>query len=61
MTAVEQAFQPAGLANEPLLPSKIRPTHLERLAVVYVRQSTGQQVLEHRESAAWCAGGAGGE
>jgi DNA invertase Pin-like site-specific DNA recombinase len=32
--------------------SKIRPRHLERLAIVYVRQSTAQQVLEHRESAA---------
>ena len=32
--------------------NKIRPRHLERLAIVYVRQSTAQQVLEHRESAA---------
>ena len=30
---------------------KVRPRQLERLAVVYVRQSTPQQVLEHRESA----------
>lgn len=52
MIAVEQAAQPAGLTSERLLPSKIGATHLERLAVVYVRQSTGQQVLEHRESAA---------
>ena len=29
---------------------KIGPSHLERLAVVYVRQSTAQQVLEHGES-----------
>lgn len=29
---------------------KIFPAHLERLAVVYVRQSTPQQVLDHRES-----------
>ena len=29
---------------------KIRPQHVERLAVVYVRQSTMQQVLEHQES-----------
>lgn len=28
----------------------ILPAHLERLAVVYVRQSTAQQVLDHRES-----------
>lgn len=30
--------------------SKIRDTHLNRLAMVYVRQSTPQQVLENRES-----------
>lgn len=30
--------------------NKIQPQHLERLAVVYVRQSTAQQVLDHRES-----------
>jgi DNA invertase Pin-like site-specific DNA recombinase len=29
---------------------KIRPRHVERLAVVYVRQSTMHQVLEHQES-----------
>jgi DNA invertase Pin-like site-specific DNA recombinase len=29
---------------------KIQPHHLERLAVVYVRQSTLQQVLDHQES-----------
>ncbi len=29
---------------------KLRSWHLERRAVVYVRQSTPQQVLEHRES-----------
>jgi DNA invertase Pin-like site-specific DNA recombinase len=29
---------------------KIRPRHLEWLAVVYVRQSARQQVLEHQES-----------
>lgn len=30
--------------------AKIRPTHLSRPAVVYIRQSTLMQVLEHRES-----------
>ncbi|MHB8736559.1 MAG: recombinase family protein [Terriglobales bacterium] len=30
---------------------KIRARHLDRLAIVYVRQSTPQQVAEHRESA----------
>ena len=29
---------------------KIQPIHLERVAIVYVRQSTLQQVLEHQES-----------
>ena len=31
---------------------KITDQHLQRLAIVYVRQSTQQQVLEHRESTA---------
>ena len=35
------------------LPSpKVKPFHLARRAVVYVRQSTPQQVAEHKESAA---------
>jgi hypothetical protein len=32
--------------------SKIEPAHLDRLAIVYVRQSSPRQVLEHRESTA---------
>ena len=36
-----------GLGSE-----KITEEHLQRLAIVYVRQSTQQQVLEHRESTA---------
>lgn len=43
-------------APEPLLRSirstKIQPHHLERSAIVYVRQSTPMQVLEHVESKA---------
>jgi DNA invertase Pin-like site-specific DNA recombinase len=31
---------------------KIKPWHLDRAAVVYVRQSTPQQVADHRESTA---------
>jgi hypothetical protein len=31
---------------------KLRPWHLDRRAVVYVRQSTPQQVADHRESTA---------
>jgi hypothetical protein len=39
--------------QEPIVvPSKVQSRHLERLAVVYVRQSTLQQVQEHRESTA---------
>jgi hypothetical protein len=34
----------------PRLPDKIRPRHRERLAVVYVRQSTLRQVQQHGES-----------
>jgi hypothetical protein len=33
-------------------PNKIRATHLERTAIVYVRQSTLVQVREHTESTA---------
>jgi hypothetical protein len=33
-----------------LYSEKIGSAHLQRLAVVYVRQSTPQQVLDHRES-----------
>jgi hypothetical protein len=29
---------------------KVRPEHLGRAAIVYVRQSSRQQVLEHSES-----------
>src|SRR5712692_2070970 len=41
-----QASDVAGLGGA----GKIRPDHQERLAVVYVRQSTPQQVLDHQES-----------
>ena len=34
------------------IPTKIQSRHLERLAAVYIRQSTAQQVLNHRESTA---------
>src|SRR6266480_5387059 len=32
------------------LEGKVGPWHRDRLAVVYVRQSTAQQVLDHQES-----------
>src|SRR5260370_26545373 len=39
-------------AKARLTSSKIRDAHLGKLAVVYVRQSSPQQVLENRESTA---------
>jgi DNA invertase Pin-like site-specific DNA recombinase len=38
--------------SEPLRSPKLRPWHLDRVAVVYVRQSTPQQVTDHKESTA---------
>src|SRR5437763_12186247 len=32
--------------------AKVRDSHLERKAIVYIRQSSPQQVVEHKESAA---------
>ncbi len=51
-TTVEPIEPAAAHVVDALTPSKIRAAHLERLAVVYVRQSSVQQVLEHRESTA---------
>src|SRR5262245_25584748 len=45
MNATNPTHTPAPFAH------KIRPRHLDRLAVVYVRQSTPQQVTGNRESA----------
>ena len=48
--------EPATARHEPrdrtLRSDKITDEHLQRMAIVYVRQSTQQQVLEHRESTA---------
>jgi DNA invertase Pin-like site-specific DNA recombinase len=38
--------------TDTLRPAKLQAWHLERSAIVYVRQSTPQQVLEHQESTA---------
>ena len=38
------------LAARAARPEKIQPTHRDRLAIVYVRQSTIQQVADHQES-----------
>ncbi len=43
---------PVNLGRVRLTSSKIRDTHLDKLAIVYVRQSSAQQVLENRESTA---------
>ena len=50
------ASSPASPVNVParllaLLPAKVRGHHLERKAIVYIRQSSPQQVAEHKESA----------
>ena len=44
-----EVYQKHGGAQR-LLKGKIQGSHLERLAVIYVRQSTIQQVKEHQES-----------
>jgi len=44
---LEDGFE---VLTPPTSSEKIGPAHLERLAVVYVRQSTAQQVLDHQES-----------
>ena len=50
------AEEPAPLSLPPIprrvTSSKILSAHLEKLAVVYIRQSSPQQVLENRESTA---------
>lgn len=49
MIATEQAPR---IQDPIVVPSKVQSRHLQRLAVVYIRQSTLQQVQEHRESTA---------
>jgi DNA invertase Pin-like site-specific DNA recombinase len=44
------ATSPAAGGRFPPRPGKIHDHHLARLAIVYVRQSSPHQVLEHRES-----------
>jgi len=39
-------------SHAPLRSPKFKPWHFERTAIVYVRQSTPQQVIDHRESTA---------
>jgi DNA invertase Pin-like site-specific DNA recombinase len=35
-----------------MITDKVRPNHLERKAILYVRQSSAHQVLHNRESSA---------
>jgi DNA invertase Pin-like site-specific DNA recombinase len=50
MTLLSVAGKQDGMPWGALRSDKLYPRHLERLAVVYVRQSTPQQVLAHQES-----------
>src|SRR2546430_141414 len=50
--AIAPAARSADVLPETVGPAKIQPQHRQRLAVVYVRQSSPHQVLEHRESTA---------
>ncbi len=54
MSATDPTAPAGGVSDNSmsLRPDKVRAWHLQRLAVVYVRQSSPQQVAEHRESAA---------
>lgn len=53
MIATETAgVQTIGIQTSAPVSPKVQPQHLDRLAAVYVRQSTMQQVLENRESTA---------
>jgi hypothetical protein len=42
-----------------MISDKVRPHHLERKAILYVRQSSAHQVLHNRESSALQYGIAG--
>lgn len=50
MNAMTVLSKPSLTAFDEVRSEKLRPFHRERLAVVYVRQSTAQQVLDHQES-----------
>ena len=55
MKTVEIATEQSSIVTLPVRPlssSKISQDHLQRLAIVYVRQSSPQQVMENRESTA---------
>ena len=47
---MSNGLTPARASTRPPLSGKVQAAHLQRLAVVYVRQSTLQQVEHNRES-----------
>lgn len=51
-SSVRDSCTPAPPTKSEWLSQKMRPRHLEREAIVYVRQSTPHQVIEHGESLA---------
>src|SRR6185437_242845 len=50
MTSTPMLSKSSLASLDDLRAEKLHPWHRERLAVVYVRQSTVQQVLDHQES-----------
>src|SRR4029077_8199743 len=46
------AVRRRSIMTDPLYSSKIKPWHLERSAIVYIRQSDPQQIVKHPESTA---------
>src|SRR5690242_7813000 len=50
MTLIPAPPEPPATSLAEMGAPKVHPGHRERLALVYVRQSTPQQVLDHRES-----------
>lgn len=50
--SVSAVRPPKGGLSDSFRVIKIKPVHVQKLAIVYVRQSSLQQVLENRESTA---------
>src|SRR5688572_22358399 len=50
MTGTRRIAERSAALTEELRSDKVQAWHRDRLAVVYVRQSTAQQVLAHQES-----------
>ena len=49
-SAPQLVRQPVAAHGAVVRTEKVQPWHRDRLAIVYVRQSTPQQVLDHQES-----------